>query len=175
MSRVIGCIGTRTPTKEQRAVCVKLGMWIAVNKHQLRSGNAEGCDQAYAEGANHIDPTAVHLCLPWPNYERQAVVAGNHVHLLEDLDPTHLQALREEAARTHKRWSNLTQGTQKLHTRNGLIIESCDLILALPNSSPWGGGTGQGMRIAEQRGIRVVNLTKLNQQELHNLCEELRA
>lgn len=171
-------IGSRDLTPEQLETCERLGFWFARCGWTLHTGNAPGADQAFAQGANQVNPALVHLHLPWPGFERQAVVNGNVVRSLEDLEPARLAWYTALAKKHHGAWHKLTQGGEKLMIRNGLIMLPCgchpvDLCLALPSAKRWGGGTGQGMRLGEKLKIRVVNLRELDRQQLAALCDEV--
>jgi hypothetical protein len=182
MIREYAGIGSRDLTPAQREVCVKLGYFLATQGWILHTGNAQGADQAFAEGANLVDPKAVRLFLPWRSYEAAAVRDGNQVFSLEQYSPQQIDVLNEEAAQYHPAWDRLKQGGQKLMMRNGLIIaptahlvrHPVAVVLAFPSQKPGGGGTGQGMRLAESYGLPVVDLNTLDQEGLSDLCEQMR-
>lgn len=179
--RIAG-IGSRELSGEQLAVCYTLGQWSTKCGHRVISGNAEGADYAFASGANTVDPTKVSLMLPWMRFNAGQVQPGNVVVAVEDLDPTEYHFYLRIAREHHPRFDRLTQGAQKLHLRNGMILfppagnhpAPVDLVLAWPSQKPGGGGTGQGMRIAERLGVRLIDLSKTSREELRALCEELR-
>lgn len=169
----VACIGSRELSTTQLQVCEVIGRFIANLGGEVHSGNADGADGAFARGANSVDPNLVHLHLPWPNFNREAIRKGNHVHL--PLAQSHFEAT---AAKYHPRWDNLSQGAKKLHTRNVSIVvhpSIKDLVLAWPSNRVGGGGTGQGMRIAEGKGVDLVDLKDFGPKELHDLCERIRA
>lgn len=186
----VACIGSRDLTPEQTDICERLGQWLVSHGHIISTGNAEGADQAFARGGNSVDPTKVHLWLPWYRYERQAIVPGNQVVLFTALSDQLQTLLLTLAEKFHPAWGKLTQGGQKLQGRNGLIILDripeptellfpkielmTDRVLALPSSRPGGGGTGQGMRMAQNYGIPVTNLRDMSRAQLRSLCEEFR-
>lgn len=182
----IACIGSRTLNPEQLEICRKLGTWFAQQGHEIHTGNADGADQAFAAGANQIDPRLVHLWLPWPGFNPDAIVPGNQVQALTEL-PSPVQTwILEVAEKHHPVWNRITQGAQKLHARNVLIVRGqvpalqegkrphVDLVVAWPSSAPGGGGTGQGMRIAQSEGIRLIDLSRCSTTDLRQLCEETR-
>ena len=180
-------IGSRDLTPEQIEVCEKLGSWFAQCGHTLHTGNALGADQAFARGANQVNPELVHLWLPWGSYESGAVQPGNVRHVLGEYSPDMLAALEVEVREFHPAWHRLKQGGRKLMMRNGLIISPAskpskkqvamrkpvDLVIAFPNpNKPGGGGTGHGLRLASKKyGIPIVDLTKENRGALESLCD----
>lgn len=171
--RRYACIGSRELNEEQRDICFRIGRFIAQQGAEIHSGNAEGADQAFASGGNSVEPKLVHLHLPWPNFNREAIVRGNVIHLV------HEQSHYEEiAAKHHPKWNYLRQGAKKLHTRNVSIVLYPllkDMVLAWPSTRPGGGGTGQGIRIAERYEIPVRQLHTYVHQDFWTLCEQIRA
>ena len=183
----IACIGSRELAGEWLNVCEKLGEWIVRCGHVVESGNAQGADQAFARGGNRVDPTKVHLHLPWLSYERSALVLGNHVDVLASMGDKEQQTYKNYAKAHHPAWFRLSNGGQLLHARNGRILfpngypgKPVDLVLAWP-SRKLGGGTGQGIRMAHAEGIPLVDLDLLvpdylepPTHELHFLCEQVK-
>ena len=156
----VACIGSRDITPEEETLMEDIGAYLARNGHTVKTGNAKGADQAYARGANRVSPAAVVLCLPWANYEEQAVKLGNIIH-------HESQATAEERAYAelaHPAWLRLTQGARKLMVRNAMIIFGSTLVIARTNpAKKGGGGTGHGVRIAEMLGIKVRDLSDYQQ------------
>ena len=167
----IAAIGTREKSDWRTEVCQKLGRWVVQCGHTLHSGNAEGSDQDYARGANSVDPSRVHLHLPWGSFNRGAVQPGNYVHI-----DGGARLYQEIASEFHAKWDSLSQGAKRLHTRNVGIVQPCQLVLAWPSDKPWGGGTGLGMKVArEYFDIEVVELQGLGSEELARLCRRIAA
>ncbi len=175
----VACIGSRDLDDYQTTVCEKLGGYIVQCGHTLHSGNAPGADQAFARGGNAVDPAAVHLHLPWSNFERQATHPDNVVHSLDDLDEAHLKLYTYIAKRHHPAFRRLSQGAVKLMVRNSSILLPppaylpVGRCLAIPSDKKGGGGTGQGMRIAVYEGIPLVDLRNCREPDLFRLCEEI--
>lgn len=132
---------------------VQAGAWLALNGHGVVSGNAEGSDQAFAGGANQINPGLVTLCLPWRKYNEEAIVSGNK--LLVASTP-YEEKLAEQA---HPAWANLKQSVRRLMFRNATIINRtfCTIAYLNPNKKG-GGGTGHGYRISQILGHEVLLL-----------------
>lgn len=176
----IACIGSRSLSENQIQVCEKIGEWIVHQGHTLHSGNAPGADQAYARGGNRIDPSRVYLHLPWPNFERQAIHRDNVVRTVEDLSSAERLTFSTLATQYHGAYSRLSQGAKKLIVRNGMIVlpnGPVDLVIALPGDyyyKPHGGGTGQGMRLAQAHNIDLFNIAYADKQGLWDLCERIR-
>lgn len=173
MTKMIACIGSRGLKPSEILECEEIGRAIAERGWELHTGNAQGADQAFARGANEADPKLVHLHLPWFKYERDAIVPGNVVVSVEDLEPEELAFYTECARRNHPAWHHLSQGVRKLMIRNGMIIDpkDCalpvDVTIAWPSDKRGGGGTGQGMRMSDEQKIRLIDLTQTDPDLVH--------
>jgi hypothetical protein len=155
MNKRIACIGSRTLTGYQLNICEKIGTWLALQGYTISTGNAEGADQAFAAGANRVDPTRVHLCLPWLSYEAEKIVTGNNIAY-----PPYPDWMWKEAQKHHPVWNRLSKGAKLLQVRNICIVHGVAQVVAWPSSKIGGGGTGQGMRYARAISIPVIDLSK---------------
>jgi len=158
----IACIGSREISKETEFLMYRIGKYIVQKKSNILSGNADGSDCSYAKGGNSIDPTAVHLYLPWRSYnqEKKYEVKGNLIIVKDDPEWT------EIAAEHHPAWAKLTQGTQKMMIRNaGIVTNSQKVIAYLNHKKQSGGGTGHGWRIAMALGIPALDISLKENQE----------
>jgi hypothetical protein len=153
----IACIGSRETPDDILQTIEHLGEMIAAAGLTVVSGNAIGADQAFAKGANQVDPTKVKLFLPWPKYQEEAFVDGNSIEVV------YSSSLEELAAKHHPGWNYLNQPVRKLMTRNAAIIkaahDSTGLVIGyLDLYHKGGGGTGHGWRIATEFGMELINL-----------------
>lgn len=159
---------------------------LAARGWTLRSGGAEGADQACDAGfADHRDQAQIFL--PWkgfegstspfyPPYVQDGILAGTIEHLRGRWEPKLLTG-RESPAnllanayllaeRFHPAWHKVSPGSRKLQTRNGHQIlglkldDPSDLVVAWTVNGEATGGTGQAIRIADHFGIPVVNLKR---------------
>lgn len=154
--KTVACIGSReTPfivldwMKEFGAKLVRAG-------YEIRSGNAPGADQAWARGGNSADPRRVTLCLPWEDFEKEAIVPGNVVRVLKLAESDHyVRDVRD----THPNFGALSSGSVRLHARNAMIVDGAHLVLgALNPTKSGGGGTGSAFRIAQRYKIATFNV-----------------
>lgn len=159
-------IGTRGDTVKGKVVnpvpqdvlqlAARAAVALAAEGFTLRSGHANGMDQAFEAGAASVDGPA-EIFLPWDSFGD-----ARRVHGLKLEEPT--EAAFALAKETHPRWGSLKQGGQKLHARNGhqILGEELDspvaFVLAYTMTGRDEGGTGQAIRIARKRGIPVFNL-----------------
>ena len=168
MPCAVACIGSRDLTAAKAAELENLGRLLAEAGYRINTGNATGADQAFARGANFIDPGLVTLYLPWPSYEQAAQTLGNT--LVADLDVYY----HHVAAAHHPNWKNLTAGVQRLMVRNAAIIVQSELVLALLNPHKLGGGgTGHGWRIAEALRRPRLELTSVTPEQALRWAEDM--
>ena len=168
----IACVGSRDIDQTMSEMMEEIGSYVVLKGHVLASGNATGSDQAYARGGNKINPENVWLYLPWSKYEAEARVCGN-LCLLQADDS---ESLINLAKRHHGGWDHLTAGSKKLMVRNAAIVSGANLVIAYPNpKKKWGGGTGHGIKIAKELGIKTILLTETTlaevKAEIDALCD----
>jgi len=124
----------------------------------LRSGGADGADNAFEQGhtqALEDDQTieSPQIFLPWTGFN------GRSSWFTEPAPWTY-----DIAERFHPRWKYLKRGAKLLHARNVHQVlgpnedsEHSAMVLCYYPSSSNMGGTGQAVRIAEGYGIPVFN------------------
>lgn len=151
----IACIGSsKFRNDDDEKTCQIIGYFIAHNNIELASGNAVGCDYAFATGANKVNENLVHLFLVNKNHNINHIKPGNHLYY-ENEHPE----WSEIAKKNHPGYNNQSDYVQKLFNRNAGIILNSDLVIALPNPDKTsGGGTGHSIRIANELNIPVINL-----------------
>lgn len=155
MYNKIACIGSREAPPDVLKLMEDFGAYLAKKGDRISTGNAPGADQAYARGANKIDPTKVDLYIPWPDFEKQAVVTGNVVIATA---PTWWF---DEAKKHHPRWDALSQGAKKLHARNiGIGYQAKATVYWANPNKVGGGGTGQAVRYSAANKIPLFDLAK---------------
>lgn len=147
-------IGSRETPEDVLSAFVKLAAELSEQGHVLRSGGAPGADSAFQEGAypNH------EIFLPWPGFNE--IDAGD-AELIEPIEHAYLIA-----ETFHPAWSRLGQGARRLHARNSHIILGADLqdpvefVICWTFDGKVKGGTAQGIRIAEDSNIPIINFGK---------------
>ncbi len=160
-------IGSRGTGKEpvppsMFAHMTELARRMAEAGWHLSSGGADGSDTAFANGTPVDQRT---IWLPWPGYND---LSGPDCH---PIPRNRLQQSLELAERFHPAWDICTPGGRKLHARNGLILLGRDLdrpvdaVVAYTRGGKVDGGTGQGLRIAMERGIPIFNLGSMTMEQ----------
>jgi hypothetical protein len=163
-------IGSRQAPLLQVARMEHLGRLLAEHGWTLRTGLAEGADQAFYRGASTGRGHA-ELFLPWPSFGREARVAGEGALRATVLDRPSKEAYRI-AERFHPAWEKTDLPVRALHARNAHQVLGRDLktpaglvICWTENGSRDGqasgtGGTGQALRIAAGYGVPVLNIAR---------------
>jgi hypothetical protein len=129
----------------------------------LRSGHAQGADQAFEIGTNRME---IHL--PWAGY-------ANASHGYPYIVPKPTPEVAEIAERYHPKWSELSTPVKLLMCRNVTIVLGLDLdapakmVVCWTEGARLIGGTAHGIKVAQAYDIPVFNLAEKEQQT--KLCE----
>lgn len=123
----------------------------------LRSGGAGGADLAFEAGTSS-DRTR-EIFVPWRGFN-----GSTSPYYPDPRNAAVTREAAEIAEAAHPAWDRCSDGAKRLHTRNvhqvlGLKLDSpVRFVLAWTKDGRASGGTGQAIRIAETRGIPVLNL-----------------
>ena len=135
----------------------------------MYSGGADGADSTFAAGAPAGQRT---VWLPWRGYN------GHRGADCRVLSTAAVAACIEIAAPLHPAWERCSPAVRKLHARNAAVLlgetldRPVDAVVAWTAGGRAEGGTGMGIRIAEARGIPVLNLGSMAPRAV---CERLAA
>ena len=166
MFRYAGIGSRETPVEAQRqmfGVAQDLApQWL------LRSGHADGADQAFEEGCISAKGK-MEIFIPWLNFNG----APNN-------DPRYIRPkatpdLAEYAASFHPAWKQCSDPAKLMHMRNVCQIlgqygdEPVDMVICWTRGAKGGGGTGQAIRIANFHNIPVFDIA--SQSNARRLCE----
>ena len=161
-------IGARaTPAGVLSDMTVMAG-WLARTGWTLSTGGADGADTAFAAGTPAGQRT---VWLPWRGYN------GHRGPDCRVLSAAELSACMEIAAPLHPAWERCSPAVRKLHARNAAVLgltldRPVDAVVAFTAEGRIEGGTGMAIRIAEDRGIPVLNLGSISPRAV---CERLAA
>jgi hypothetical protein len=136
------------------AVMTKVAERLAAVGWRLRSGHADGADQAFEKGAcGQAD-----IFLPWASFNKQVPVLGEAYRF-----PA--QWAFDVAAEHHPKWEHLGQAVQKLMARNAHQLLGYDsrepkvsFVLCWTPEGAGNGGTGQAIRHARALDIPVFDM-----------------
>jgi hypothetical protein len=151
-------IGSRMTPEPILALMKDIGAALARQGWVLRSGAAPGADTAFEVGCDLAGGTK-EVFLPWKGFQKRELIGG-----VQLLAPEIVPAAEEIAAQAHPRWQFLRRPVKALHTRNVCQVlgphldEPAKFILCWTLNGGGAGGTGQALRIAAPRGVKVFDL-----------------
>lgn len=152
MSLIYTGIGSRQTPETVLNYMNQVAQYLSAN-WTLRSGHAEGADQAFEQGCTG----AKEIYVPWPTFNGST----------DCIDPStfmNYQKAMTIAEQMHPNWAACKQGVRKLHTRNiyqilGADLQTTsDLVICWTSDGKDSGGTGQALRLARKLNIPVFNL-----------------
>lgn len=147
------CIGSRRLPRSQRPRLAAVARWLETLGYTLRSGGAQGSDEAFEAGLLH--PERAEIYLPEPGF-------NGHASPLYDATPEAFVL----AQRFHPAWHRCSDFAKRCHARNGHQVLGRDLATPSRLVVCWTpgamdiGGTAQALRIARHPdyAIDVYNL-----------------
>jgi hypothetical protein len=156
MNKIYAGVGSRSTPEPVLRVMQNLAKGLAVRGFVLRSGAAQGADQAFERGCDLVQGKK-EIFLPWDGFEKHRVGGSNHLFM---------PGAEVVAAQYHPNYHTLTQGAQKLMARNSHQILGLSLGDPVAFVLFWAeerqgqvmGGTGQAVRIARAHNIPCFNL-----------------
>ena len=161
-------IGARATPASVLADMTVIAGWLARTGWTLSTGGADGADSAFAAGAPAGQRT---IWLPGRGYNG---LRGPDCRVLS---AAAMAACIEIAAPLHPAWERCSPAVRKLHARNAAVLgltldRPVDAVVAWTSEARVEGGTGMAIRIAESRGIPVLNLGSMTPRAV---CERLAA
>lgn len=135
---------------------------LADRGYTLRSGGAPGADQAFEFGTPVM--VQMEIFVPWHGFERRPDTMKLTEH--------ELAVGRSTAEKFHPNWEACSPGAQKMHTRNTFQILGRDcqspsaFVVCWTKDGKASGGTGQALRIAEAKGVKIYNLHDMENRAL---------
>lgn len=141
-------VGSRETPPEVCDRMTRAARYLADRGMTLRSGAAEGADQAFEAGAG-----AKEIYLPWRAFQ-------SHKSTLYRQS----EEAMELAAKFHPAWDALKMPVKRLMSRNVYQVLGLDLetpsrfVICWTKDGGASGGTGQAIRVAQAYNIPVLNL-----------------
>ena len=164
-------IGARATPGAVLADMRVIAEWLARTGWHLSSGGADGADTAFAEWCAAAGQRTIWL--PWRGYN------GHSEPDCRVLSQAAMKASMEIAAPLHPAWDRCSPAVRKLHARNAAVLllgetldRPVDAVVCWSEGGAVTGGTGMAIRIAEARGIPVLNLGSMSPR---SACERLAA
>lgn len=161
--KVFAGIGNRDAPLEALELCQRVSETLGNLGYVLRTGGAEGCDNAFLAYARFAE-----VFVPWDRFN--GIPMRHHI-------PKHAFTLAETYVND---WKHKTNGFKALHARNMMQVlgphletpsnfivcytrDGCDSKETRTSDT---GGTGSAIACASDRGIPIINLAKPGWSEL---------
>jgi len=157
----VAVIGSRNPSHEQEIAIIQAIEELESSECCVISGCAEGIDALALMTGQNLDFITIGI-VPWRSYNPHIQEYCTHVVCIDDFRPDALKEAYASVKQYHPAPDKLTQGAIKLHARNYGIIRWAKKVIAAPGSAPGGGGTGQGIRLAQTLGIPLTIISATN-------------
>ena len=163
-------IGARKTPAPVLADMTELARRMSAAGFHLASGGALGADAAFAAGVPADRRT---IWLPWAGYND---LQGPDC---QTLPPERLKDFMEVARRLHPNWDNCAPAVRQLHARNvaillGLNLDNpVDAVVCWTEGGRVRGGTGIGIRIAQDWNIPVINLATVSARQAWDTLQRL--
>lgn len=151
MTKTIACIGSRATPAPILSWMEETAGKLLQSGYAITSGNAPGADQAWARGANTINPRWVTLFLPWADFEQQAIHPNNKTCVFS---PNGHQRFVEAAAAV----TSLHGSKERvaLLARNAMIVDGAHCVLGYLGAGK--SGTRHAFGCAQRQGIITLNV-----------------
>ena len=144
-------IGSRECPKDTCKVFEDIGEELAKRKVLLRSGGAQGADEAFETGCKRVNGYR-DIYLPWAKFR-------NNDSMLYDITSEAL----ELAEKFHPAWDKLSDSGKQLMARNSYqilgddLVTPCNFVVCWTKDAKPIGGTAQAIRLAEHHNIPIFN------------------
>ncbi len=159
-------IGSRETPEHILGIMSKIGKSFAEKGLLLRSGGAIGADTAFERGCDLAKG------------KKEIYYAANNKGII--VSEEIMQQALELAGQMHPAWHKCSDYAKRLHARNGMQIlgrelnEPVDFVVCWTKDGGPTGGTGQAIRLAMSRDIKIYNLYfESHLQELRQLYKSL--
>lgn len=174
---VVTGIGSRETPDDIMALMTRIGTACEAAGGRLRSGGAGGADLAFEAGWR--DPANCEIYHPWRGFRpkigdtqvdieralgRKRPEYGTGAPII--LGGEILERAQDMAAAYHPNWDRCSSGARALHSRNmpqvmgAKLDHLSDIVVCWTPGGGATGGTGQAIRVARDRGVRVANLQR---------------
>ena len=155
-------IGSRSTPDDVLKQMEIIGEELAKAKWCLRSGYADGADNAFGRGMAKVPDAQAQIFLPWPGFNGAPDFPHPWFH--HSYSEEYEEQAMKYAAHVHPAWHNCSAGAKKLHTRNvyqvyGANLDKVsDMVICWTPNGETVGGTATAIRLALRAGIPIFNL-----------------
>lgn len=166
MSKYYAGIGSRGIPEKISKDMQYIASYLSNLGYILRSGNAEGADQAFAKGVNN---DLAQIWLPWKDFQKGfTLLHPKHKYIvIGDND----KEAYDSVVKYHPNGKNLTETSRKFMARNYRQVVGKDepdsmFVVCWTVDGKLVGGTAQAIRIALDKDIPVYNLAVIDKEQV---------
>lgn len=179
-------IGSRETPRKYVELFKRVGKYLAEQGVVLRSGRADGADEAFEIGCD-MGSGKKEIYVPWASFGgkqfNKYILTLNGARLKKAKECIVLKEFRDNpepykiAEKYHPQWNILKQGAKKLQARNSHQVLGKDLktpssfIICWTEEGKGQGGTGQALRIAKDKDIPIFDCG--NYEDINECRKEL--
>jgi len=162
-------IGNRSTPTALLPVLTKISQILANKGLILRSGGAEGADEAFEQGCLSVDGQK-EIYLPLASFRGKPLNKDGYFYT-HDYDHESFTKAKHLAETFHPTWNTLKHVARMFHTRNVHQILGLDLtvpsefVVCYDQTDTFSSGTRQALRIAEHVNIPIFNLAVVEQSQ----------
>lgn len=149
-------IGSRETPNDILSLMEKIGFYLGEYGAILNSGGADGADKSFENGCDKANGKK-YIYLPWKGFNDNESDLYIFKGETEDI-----------AKHYHPNWNDLKHGARCMMIRNVCQVLGYDLqtpvkfIVCWTKDGKASGGTGQALRIAQDKNIKIYNLKNEN-------------
>lgn len=139
----------------------------------LRSGGADGADQAFEDGVNQS--WNKEIILPWNGFNKKSTSRLGYTLLPDRMVP----AAMEMASQIHPAWDRCSSVARAFHARNMAQIlgpwldRPVEFVVCWTPKGETVGGTATAIRLAQQKNIPVINLALVALREAGEMIQDI--
>lgn len=165
-------IGSRETPPEVLTAFEYLAAEFAKRGYVLRSGGADGADSAFERGCDSVAGPK-EIFLPWQGFQGRGEGKNTYCHYDNAAESVSI------AKQYHPNWDILSNGGRALMTRNSYQVLGKDLhtpsnfVICWTKGGKGSGGTGQALRIARDKGIKVCDFGKFPKEQAFAVATKL--
>lgn len=168
----IATIGNRNLSFDAILLCNHIGFALAENDYTLVSGNADGADSAFVDGASKVLNHKVEIKLPWKSFNANKLKS---TYVVGDVYPNEYAILAESLC---PNWKSFTYPVKQLFIRNVAIVKETRFVLAMfaneENMSSKHGGTIFALKIANKYNIPYLKLNPNSNISISDILENIK-
>lgn len=155
-------VGARSTPQPLLGTCRQIGRLLAKRGYTLRSGAAEGADEAFEQGCIE-EGGDKEIFIPWVGFRGKPTNRDGY-YFTREFNYDGYKLAKNLAKTLHPNWDQLKDAHKMLHTRNVHQVLGLDaktpssFVICYTDKGEEVGGTAQAIRVAKYMRIPIYNL-----------------